>query len=36
MGALYVETSKRVPFVNTYRTMCLAPEPTFRWILEEI
>jgi hypothetical protein len=25
-----------VPFLNTYRTMCLAPEPAFRVILEDI
>jgi hypothetical protein len=25
-----------LPFLNTYRTMCLAPEPPFRRILEEI
>lgn len=23
-------------FVNTYRTMCIAPEPEFRRVLEEI
>jgi hypothetical protein len=25
-----------LPFLNTYRTMCLAPEPPFRRVLEEI
>lgn len=25
-----------LPFLNTYRTMCLAPEPDFRRVLEEI
>ena len=25
-----------VPFVNTYRTMCLAPEPEFRRLLEDV
>ena len=26
----------RTPFLDTYRTMCVAPEPTFRRLLEEI
>jgi hypothetical protein len=25
-----------LPFLDTYRTMCLAPEPVFRRILEDI
>ena len=25
-----------LPFLNTYRTMCVAPKPEFRRILEEI
>lgn len=25
-----------LPFLNTYRTMCNAPEPTFRLLLEGI
>jgi len=25
-----------LPFLNTYRTMCTAPEPTFRRLLEGI
>jgi len=25
-----------VPFLKTYRTMCLAPKPEFRRVLEEI
>jgi hypothetical protein len=25
-----------VPFLDTYRTMCLAPEPAFRGILDDI
>jgi hypothetical protein len=25
-----------LPFLNTYRTMCLAPKPEFRRVLEEI
>ena len=25
-----------LPFLDTYRTMCLAPEPAFRQILEDI
>ena len=25
-----------LPFLNTYRTRCLAPEPPFRRVLEEI
>ena len=25
-----------LPFLNTYRTMCLAPHPDFRRVLEEI
>jgi hypothetical protein len=33
------EKAKRInwlPFVDTYRTMCRSPEPTFRRILEDI
>lgn len=26
----------RVPFLNAYRTMCFAPEPDFRRVLEDI
>ena len=26
----------RLPFLDTYRTMCLAPEPAFRVILEDV
>jgi hypothetical protein len=26
----------RLPFLNNYRTMCHAPDPAFRHILEEI
>jgi hypothetical protein len=25
-----------LPFLDTYRTMCLAPEPSFRGILESV
>jgi hypothetical protein len=25
-----------LPFLDTYRTMCVAPEPAFRQILEDI
>jgi hypothetical protein len=25
-----------LPFLDTYRTMCLAPKPEFRRVLEEI
>ena len=25
-----------LPFLNTYRTMCRAPEPNFRQILEDV
>jgi hypothetical protein len=25
-----------LPFLNAYRTMCYAPEPAFRHILEEV
>ena len=28
--------TKWLPFLDTYRTMCLAPEPPFRAVLEEI
>jgi hypothetical protein len=28
--------SRRPPFLNTYRTMCFAPEQDFRRVLEEI
>jgi hypothetical protein len=31
-----VRRSRWLPFLNTYRTMCLAPEPGFRRVLEEI
>jgi hypothetical protein len=27
---------KWLPFLDTYRTMCRAPEPAFRRVLEEI
>lgn len=27
---------KAVPFLNTYRTMCIAPEPGFKRVLEDI
>ena len=26
----------RLPFLNTYRTMCGAPEPEFRQLLQDI
>jgi len=25
-----------LPFLNTYRTMCLVPQPEFRRVLEEV
>jgi hypothetical protein len=25
-----------LPFLNTYRTMCLAPQPDFRLVLEDV
>jgi hypothetical protein len=25
-----------LPFLNTYRTMCIAPQPTFKRLLENI
>lgn len=25
-----------LPFLNTYRTMCIAPEPGFKRVLEDI
>lgn len=25
-----------LPFLNTYRTMCIAPEPDFKRVLEDI
>jgi hypothetical protein len=31
-----VTEDKWLPFLDTYRTMCLAPEPPFRRVLEEI
>jgi len=31
-----MENSLWLPFLNTYRTMCIAPEPDFRRVLEEI
>jgi hypothetical protein len=27
---------KWLPFLDTYRTMCLAPEPAFRQVLEDV
>jgi hypothetical protein len=33
---LPVKTRSWVPFLDTYRTMCLAPEPQFQRVLEEI
>lgn len=27
---------KWLPFLNTYRTMCIAPEPDFKRVLEDI
>jgi len=30
------DRSNWLPFLNAYRTMCLAPEPDFRRVLEEI
>jgi len=30
-----IKTAKWRPFLNTYRTMCLAPKPEFRCVLEE-
>ena len=35
LGALW-ECRVWLPFLNTYRTMCLAPKPEFRCVLEEI
>jgi len=35
-GIIFVTHPARVPFLNTYRTMCLAPEPGFLGLLEEI
>ena len=36
---MFVDLNQRkkwLPFLNTYRTMCLAPRPGFRRILEEV
>lgn len=33
-GMSFIE--KWLPFLNTYRTMCVSPEPEFRQVLEEI
>ena len=30
------KNEKWLPFLNTYRTMCVSPEPEFRQVLEEI
>ena len=30
------EREQFLPFLNTYRTMCIAPEPAFRRVLENI
>ena len=40
-GVIERESGKRhrlrtLPFLNTYRTMCVSPEPGFRQVLEEI
>jgi hypothetical protein len=34
--SLRLTVSVWLPFLDTYRTMCLAPEPAFRGILEDI
>ena len=37
-GMVNADAGKRewLPFLDTYRTMCLAPQPEFRGVLEEI
>ncbi|MGR3387309.1 MAG: hypothetical protein ACU0DB_10060, partial [Paracoccus sp. (in: a-proteobacteria)] len=30
------DIGKWLPFLNTFRTMCVAPEPDFRRLLEDI
>ena len=35
-GAVRSSVRDWLPFLNTYRTMCLAPKPEFRRVLEEI
>ena len=32
----YASFSYQVPFVDTYRTMCLTPKPEFRRVLEDV
>ena len=31
-----IQESGWLPFLNTYRTMCVSPEPEFRQVLETI
>jgi hypothetical protein len=31
-----IPDNQRLPFLNTYRTICRAPEPDFRQILEDV
>jgi len=35
-AALMRRREEWLPFLNTYRTMCAAPEPDFRRLLEDI
>jgi hypothetical protein len=36
-AALFVfRDTSWLPFLDTYRTMCLAPQPDFRRVLEEV
>jgi len=32
----FVNEIKWLPFLNAYRTMCFAPEPDFRRVLEDV
>ena len=34
-AAVYEATAHRIPFLDTYRTMCLAPQSEFRQLLEQ-
>jgi hypothetical protein len=36
LDILFREECDWLPFLNTYRTMCVSPEPEFRQVLEEI
>ena len=36
VGTIFEDSKIPLPFLNTYRTMCIAPEPDFKRVLEDI